>query len=445
MDKKKIAEYYSRKDVQNGILACSKEREVGVMLDNIFGKRPDVLEYPGDIGKLGKQGATSFHVSEERWEDPLSLKPGMTKKELNENRKGWDLLIDIDTPYWYGAKMAAYFIIEALKYHDIKNYSVKFSGNKGFHIGVPFEAFPDEVHGIKTKDLFPESLRVIAAYIQDFIKDYLAAKLLEKDSLETIASICDKNQEELKKDGMFDPFTVIEIDTVLISNRHLFRAPYSLHEKSGLASIPLKTEDLLNFEKEMAKPENVKAEMVFLNREMVENDEGRSLVIQAFDWHAKKNKRMVNYVKKKEVKDIELPKVAIPEETFPPCIKKILEGKLEDGKKRALFVLIKFLRHMGWDWEAIETKLYQWNSINPEPLREVYILGQLNYAKKNNNKAMAPNCENPGYYKDLGLCNKLPLCDKIKNPVNYAKIRARGMRKVVKKKTKGTSSCSQAD
>ena len=31
----------------------------------------------------------------------------------------------------------------------------------------------------------------------------------------------------------------LEIDTVLISSRHLYRMPYSLHEKSGLVSLPI--------------------------------------------------------------------------------------------------------------------------------------------------------------------------------------------------------------
>ncbi|MBU4241867.1 MAG: hypothetical protein KKA65_03540 [Nanoarchaeota archaeon] len=438
MDRKEMIDYYSRKDVQEAILSCSKDREVGVMLGSIFGKRPDVLEYPGDVGRLGRQGATSFHISEERWNDALSLKPGMTKKQLDENRKGWDLIIDIDTAYWYGAKMTAFFIIEALKYHDINNYSIKFSGNKGLHIGVPFETFPDEVHGIKTKDLFPDSLRIIASYIQDFIKDYLAAKLLEKDSIDEIAKICNKTVEELKKDGMFEPFTVIEIDTVLISNRHLFRAPYSLHEKSGLVSLPINPEELLNFQKEMAKPSNIKTDMKFLDVSKVIDDEARSLVIQAFDWYSRKNRSFAESVVKKELKDIELPKIALLEETFPPCIKKVLEGKMEDGKKRALFVLIKFLRHMGWSWDAIENRIREWNESNLEPLRENYMMGQINYAKRNQSSAMAPNCDNTCYYKDLGICHKLPLCDKIKNPVNFAKIRAKSSMKVVKK-TKGTS------
>ena len=55
MEKKEIRDYYSRKEVQEAILGCSKDREIGVMIGSIFGKRPDALEYPGDVGRLGRQ------------------------------------------------------------------------------------------------------------------------------------------------------------------------------------------------------------------------------------------------------------------------------------------------------------------------------------------------------------------------------------------------------
>src|SRR3989344_9051573 len=88
--------YYSRPDVQKAIFEFSKNREVApsYMMES-FGKRPDALEYIGDIFELVKKGATSFHCSEELWSQPLSLVTGMTEKQLNELRVGWDLILDI--------------------------------------------------------------------------------------------------------------------------------------------------------------------------------------------------------------------------------------------------------------------------------------------------------------------------------------------------------------
>ena len=134
-----FVEYYSRKEVQQAILKFCKDREVAPRFGDGFGRRPDVLQYPGDVLEMAQKGATSFHISEERWEDPLRLKPGVTKKELDENRIGWDLILDIDVVHWDYAKWTAYFLVEALKFHDVKNISCKFSGSKGFHLAVPFE------------------------------------------------------------------------------------------------------------------------------------------------------------------------------------------------------------------------------------------------------------------------------------------------------------------
>ena len=54
---------------------------------------------------------------------------------------------------------------------------------------------------------------------------------------------------------------------------------------------------------------------------------------------------------------------------------------IEDGRKRAIFALTNFLVSVGWDYDMIEKKLKEWNERNPEPLREVYINGQIRYHK----------------------------------------------------------------
>ncbi|MBU2638912.1 MAG: hypothetical protein KJ955_08105 [Nanoarchaeota archaeon] len=305
------------------------------------------------------------------------------------------------------------------------------SGNKGFHIAVPFEAFPDEVNGIKTKDLFPESLRVIAAYLQNMIKGHLSEAILSKEHISQIAEKAGKRIDELILDGSFDPFKIVDIDTVLISSRHMFRAPYSLHEKAGLVSLPIKQDEILTFEKEKAKPFAVKPVLKFIDREAAKQNEASSLIIQAFDWDkkAKRDGRAEDKLnlaaERKKSSGIEDEKIVVKEECFPPCMKKILSSKLDDGKKRALFLLLKFLIHCGWSWEDIEKKLYEWNNNHSEPLRENYVLEQINWHKKQKIIVLPPNCDKVEYYKELQFCSPLPLCSKIRNPVNFAKINAK--------------------
>src|SRR3989344_9489001 len=114
-----LLKYYSRKDIQQELLRLSKNREIAVNFsDKGFGKRPDILQYENDILELVKKGATSFHFSEEHWTNPLLLKPGMTKNELDKLRTGFDLILDIDGPFEY-SQIAAYLVVEALKFHNI--------------------------------------------------------------------------------------------------------------------------------------------------------------------------------------------------------------------------------------------------------------------------------------------------------------------------------------
>ena len=81
----KVLEHYAGKEVQKALLESSKNKEVAIKYgEKGFGKRPDTLYFENDILDLAKSGATSFHISEELWKNPLQLKPGMTKKQLDE-------------------------------------------------------------------------------------------------------------------------------------------------------------------------------------------------------------------------------------------------------------------------------------------------------------------------------------------------------------------------
>jgi len=222
-----------------------------------------------------------------------------------------------------------------------------------------------------------------------------------------------------------EPF--LNIDTILISSRHLFRMPYSLHEKSNLVSLPLDPEKILSFEKENANPENVKiSEHIFLNKDTIEKGEATRLLTQALEFTSDREEEInVETKKKYEIKS------ALPEDFFPPCIKLINKG-LTDGRKRALFSLINFLSSLGWDYDKIESYLQEWNRKNEEPLRGTYLVGQLRYHKTQKKKILPPNCNNMMYYVDIGVCKPDNLCSKIKNPVSYAKRKAFFSKKMIK-------------
>ena len=413
--------HYKRKDIQEEIILNSKDREIVAKFNDNFGKRPDVLRHSNDMFELAKQGATSFHASEELWRNPLQLDTSLSKHELGNLRIGWDLVLDIDCGFFEYSKIAADLIIKALKFHNVNSISCKFSGNKGFHIGVPFEVFPDKIRNEHTKNLFPAAPRQIALYIKEMIKKPLGDKIMEfeKDNFNAIIEKTGKKANEItyynNKNRALNAEPFLNIDTLLISSRHLYRMPYSLHEKSGLASTPLNPEKVLLFRKEFAIPKNVRiSKHTFLDKNNVKSNEAKQLLTEAMDFGIKQEANNL-----KEQTEFIAPEKALPEELFPPCIKLILNG-LEDGRKRALFILINYFTSIGWDYDMIEKRLKEWNAKNKELLREVYLLGQLRYHKQQRKKIPPPNCDNEMYMIGIGVCKPDNFCSRIKNPAQYS-------------------------
>ncbi len=407
--------YYKRKEIQQAILAQAANKEVvGSFNGQSYAKRPDILQYPQDVLSLVQQGVTSFHASEELWTNPLHIVTGMSKDETLRLRKGWDLVLDIDCHDWVLSQYSAEYIVKALEYMGIQSLSIKFSGNHGFHIGVPFEAFPEDIQGKKTKTLFPDAPRRIAAYIQHLIRDQLKKKLLEHFSLLTIATNAKKELSAILTNGEFDPFKAVSIDTILISSRHLYRMAYSFNEKSGLISLPIDPKKIMEFSLQEAQPQAVKVTRHFLERTSITPLQANQLILQAYDF-----KPNIELPKEEKHRDYEELKEAIPETFFPECIKKILGG-IDDGKKRAVFILVNFLRSVGWTKDQIEEKIYQWNTMNKAPLREVYIKSQLRHAFEKTS-VLPPSCKNEMYYKDLGVQCEARICERWKNPVAVAK------------------------
>lgn len=507
--------YYKRLDIRKALVAQAQDKEVSVMFSGgRFGKRPDVLVYDNDVLDFAKKKATSFHCSEELWENPLAIVTGMARKDLDELRVGWDLILDIDCPDWDFSKMITHLFIRALQDHGISAVTAKFSGNKGFHIAVPFEAFPefvpfrneeDEIAKREVKDLFPEAPRKIATYLLGFITQryveivddgvradghFFSFEKLQEISSHSAQELlgyqcsdcrnilpvdfqkprqvysCEKCGHESRPKGFPDVIrcercshpvqgrveksgcprcsstapprrvlnlsSVIEVDTILISSRHLYRMPYSLHEKSGLVSVPVDPARVLDFDKKSAKPDAVSFDFPFLDRLAAKSGEAANLFLEAFDKTSSIHEG--NIALRQE---IPIPEDAIAVDFFPPCILNILKG-MQDGKKRALFILINFLRVSGWSREQIKELVYEWNSRNDPPLREQYIKGQLFQIKKGKSALPPPNCANQDYYKSLLICTPDSFCPRIKNPAMYAK-RRQELGKKAEKKNKNPS------
>ena len=389
--------YYSKPEIQKAIFSFSSNREVCPRYFEGFGKRPDSLQYESDVFELVKKGATSFHCSEELWENPLSITTGMDEKQLNGLRTGWDLILDIDSKYIDYSKIYAKIIIEFLEFSGVKNAGIKFSGSKGFHIIVPWDAFPKEINNVPSKNMFPEWPRILTKYIMEKTKQKL---------IEEVTKLSSPN----KYIRDFSASEQVMPDLILVSPRHLFRAPYSLHEKTALASVVIDKKKISDFQLKDADPFKIEI------RDFIPDakpGEASRLLMQALDW-SKENVSEENSSKKNiEYKPIQIADRS--EKNYPPCVKKILLG-INDGKKRALFALLNFFRSIGTEKQELEAILYSWNEKNNPKLQNGYIKSQISYAIKRK-PIMPPNCME--FYQGISVCAPDELCRLVKNPVNY--------------------------
>lgn len=418
IDFQRVWNWYSRESVLKALAEVARNREVVVVYrDGSFGKRPDVIQYPQDVLADVAEGAVAFHGSVERWQQPMKLDVGMSKADLDNLRSGWDVFIDIDIDDFEIAKIAARHMLDALKDHGLSNYSIKFTGGSSFHIGVPFEALPENINTQPTSLQYPDILQKIIEYLKWYVRDNLKESLLEIGPQE-ISKRIGKPMEQFVENNEINPFKIMTVD--IFGSRHLFRLPYSLHEKTMLVSLPIKPENLEKFEKEQAMVEKVKVDERFLVPKVSLHD-ADALIIEALDWSSKHSAEP-----KEEIpKPLRMRKMrVISEEYFPPCIKIILQG-LADGKKRSMFILINYLRNVGWDLAKIESKLFEWNEKNTPPIRTNYLRTQMRWHFRQERNLLPPNCENEMFYINMGVCKPDATCtggtDKIviKNPVNY--------------------------
>ena len=415
MDYKKILDYYSREDVQQAILKISEQREIaGVYATDSYTKRPNTLIYPADILSMVKSGVIEFHGSLEHWSNPNSLR----ETNYNELRVGWDIVLDLDCELFEHGKIAAIVLSKTLKKFGVKNFSLKFTGGTGFHLGISWKSLPKEIDYKPTVLQFPDLARKVASYLKVVVKEELEKSLLKKYSPEELAAQVKQPIGKIVTEDGIDPFQIVDIDSILLSTRHLFRLPYSLNKNSFRASLPIKPENLESFRPEDSGPEKIKASLGFLD--LGEEGEMELLVTEALDFYNKT--KPLEKLKQRKRAEIT---TAIKPDIFPPCIKLISAG-LADGRKRSLFILLNFLKSAGWKWEDMEKYLIDWNQKNNPPLPESYLANQLRWHGNKDKKILPPNCpseKSKGWYESIGVCKPDNICGVpkilIKNPINY--------------------------
>lgn len=410
--KDRIERYYLQDNIVEEMVRLSKYREFAPTYPKGYGSRPDAINFPGDFRSFVEKGAIAFHGSVERWKNPLLI----DNTDQDKLRTGWDLVIDIDADDGMAyAKEAARGVVDELEMHGLseETISVKFSGNRGFHIGVRAESFPDRIGGTDIDQLYPKLPQAIVGYLRERLHDRLAEAFREIDP---------GKEDVLSEEG---PYEVADIENDW-GKRHLFRMAYSVNEKTidgphgTLVSLPIAIEDIEDFEKEDARMLEVEVEERFLD----DYTEGAAtdLAVEALDWLSRQRMREDDDDgKTRKDGDYDIPDEALAQEHFPAPIKRILSG-LDDGRKRALFILATFLRQVGYDWDAVEAEIWDWNDRNKEPLRDNYIKSQLQWHRRQEDPLMPPNFDKD-VYKDIGVIDEeedRKMLENFENPVPYA-------------------------
>jgi hypothetical protein len=89
-----------------------------------------------------------------------------------------------------------------------------------------------------------------------------------------------KNPNNFSTTTKTDLFELMGLD--LVSPRHLFRMPYSLHEKTSLASVVIPIEELEKFELTQANPMSIKIRDF---TPKTKQGEAKEFVMKALDWY----------------------------------------------------------------------------------------------------------------------------------------------------------------
>ncbi len=291
--------YYWNPDILQALAYQCHDREVWLKAGKASSPRPRKVNSPDQLSSLITNfqhiDPISIFASIETFTDPLRL--GAADQPTEKLRIGWDFVIDLDAEKVDKAKVTATAICEVLETFGL-SAKAKFSGNRGFHVIIPGQAF----------DNFRSKEEFLAAYPQ---VPFSISRFIE-------ASL----RPEQKKG--------VVLDSEIYNPRRLLRLAYSLHDESRLVSVPVEIEELRSFNTSMAQPESVDAiDWTWLKLQS-KTGEGSDLLTSVAEWV--KSQR-----KKPAVTVVAHPPRAVNRIEW---IEKLLFQPVDDGRHRILWLII---------------------------------------------------------------------------------------------------------
>ena len=166
---------------------------------------------------------------------------------IGSDKPDW-LVIDFDAGKKVEFQQTKRVVREAFKFLEGYGLSpkIKFSGSRGFQIWVRFE--PHDL----PPDYLPKKLtsqrreRNMFTFYSDMIR-YVQSEISKKLPGLTTAETAKKEERQDK----------VLLDASIIKPMGDVRAPYSMHVKTGLISVPISLQELEEFQPEMADPDLV--------------------------------------------------------------------------------------------------------------------------------------------------------------------------------------------
>ena len=241
-----------------------------------------------------------------------------------------EIILDLDSPDLWLNKWALYWIQRTLDGHGISYHSY-YSGGKGFHVSIFFDVSIQVDDIAKVKSVLTTSQRL---------------SIIRRDILEKI------KHENPIINNYYQPL----IDWQMIdTHRKLIRAEGSRHHKGGvkflLSGCPLDFDGIPSIP---SMPSDYKMNKVKLGYVF------QDILLQEY------NKPKVEYTgEKRYVRRI---------------VKQLLRRKIVDGRKMALYIIVRELRHSDYGESTIKTMINIWNNIGHEKgrLPMSYVQAQIN-------------------------------------------------------------------
>jgi hypothetical protein len=346
---------------------------------------PNLIE--SEFEKMSKTGKLfEIHNSVEKYYD-------IVNEFKNDFVYAYFFVLDIDINSLRLSSFFAEKIYEMLK--NI-NPNIKFSGNKGFHIffekdkediSEKIEDYRIILNKLKS-NIFNSILRDEEGYFYDDIE--LFREFLKALNLKSI--------KELKENN----YNIIPIDSMVLSSRHLIRSPYSINLKSkqkyreylvsGFISpdevsefITMNEDEIIQYLKDNFSMSNINIEE---NLKLYKDDYNQQEIKKFLQNYEKdlKFKKKIDKVKKVKRKAFKPVNINLMKQTIPKRIKRILEGGIVDGRKRAFFILTTFFANYNGkplvSFEKFEEIIKEWNKRNVKPFKENELRSMLKQAKK---------------------------------------------------------------